>query len=185
LFIITASSWILAGSATSGFHLPATAIAFRFFDPITAPAPPRPWASFASFITAAYRTRCSPAGPIPAVRSCFSPVSAAIASRASSTVFPHKCAASRSSTRWSVTNRYTGASARPSTITASYPAFFSAIGKKPPASLFEYPSVSGDFVPIQLRDAPGSGSPVSGPIAMISLFRGSNASIPRGTSFSR
>ncbi len=44
--------------------VPRTAIAFRFFDPITAPTPERPAARCRSLTTAAYSTWFSPAPPM-------------------------------------------------------------------------------------------------------------------------
>ncbi len=51
-------------SAIPGFSSPSTTIAFRFFEPITAPGPPRPSERVPSFMMAANRTRFSPAGPM-------------------------------------------------------------------------------------------------------------------------
>src|SRR5207302_2029047 len=54
-----------AGSATGVRTEPRTPTALIFFDPRTAPSPPRP-ACRPSWLIVAYRTRCSPAGPITA-----------------------------------------------------------------------------------------------------------------------
>ena len=66
--IFASSSFIKAlfafGSATDTFPEPRTTIAFRFLLPITAPTPLRPAALYRSFMIAAIRLRCSPAGPI-------------------------------------------------------------------------------------------------------------------------
>ena len=55
------------GSAVVTFAAARTAIAFRFFAPMTVPRPPRP-ACRPSWEIVAYRTPRSPAGPIAATR---------------------------------------------------------------------------------------------------------------------
>ena len=81
---------------------PSTATALSFFAPMTAPTPERPAARPLSFITQAVRARFSPPGPMQATRA-----SGCVASRTmfsvSSTIFPHRCFASRTSTVSSLT----------------------------------------------------------------------------------
>ena len=62
-----AAARTLRGSAVATFAAARTAIAFRFFAPMTAPRPPRP-ACRPSCEIVAYRTPRSPAGPIAATR---------------------------------------------------------------------------------------------------------------------
>jgi hypothetical protein len=57
-----------AGSATRTPPVPRTAMALRFFEPITAPTPLRPAARCLSFMMQAKRTSFSPPGPMQATR---------------------------------------------------------------------------------------------------------------------
>jgi hypothetical protein len=98
--------------------VPRTAMAFRFFEPITAPMPPRPAARMSSRMMA-YEVRFSPASPITATRIASSPTSWRIISCALKGFFPQRWEASRISTRSSSIQRYTGRSALPSTISPS------------------------------------------------------------------
>ncbi len=126
LFIQRASSRYGSGCAGCGMVAPFTATHFRFFDPITAPSPPRPAALRRSVMMQAIAARFSPAAPMVAVRTRFSPRSASIASCVWTTLRPHMADASLISTSPLWIHRYTGRSALPCTTTASKPARFSS-----------------------------------------------------------
>ena len=102
-----------AGRATRTLPVPRTAMAFRFFEPITAPTPDRPAARNLSFTMAAKSTWFSPAGPMAATEQSGTPVSARIRSSVSKIPEPHRCSAGRSSIWSSRIQRYTGRSERP------------------------------------------------------------------------
>src|SRR3989338_6239687 len=98
----------LAWLAYSGPLVPRTAIAFRFFDPITAPQPHLEALWMNSVVILAYLTRFSPAGPMLRIlNSC--PVSCFSLSLKTTSVFcfqvPHRSEASRISILSSYTYR--------------------------------------------------------------------------------
>ena len=64
------------------------AIAFRFFEPITAPIPERPTCLLRSFVTLASTVISSPAGPMEDTRTSSSWSSSRIISSVSQVVFP-------------------------------------------------------------------------------------------------
>ncbi|HSR11138.1 MAG TPA: aminoacyl--tRNA ligase-related protein [Thermodesulfobacteriota bacterium] len=101
------------GSSAFSRFVPRAAIAFSFFEPITAPKPPRPAMCPLSFSMQASLTLFSPAGPIAATRTAGSPSSSRIASSVSKASFPHSFPASRISIRSPWIHRYTGFSAAP------------------------------------------------------------------------
>ena len=117
-------------SAIAGRAAPSTTMALRFLLPITAPGPPRARLRCPSFMMAAMRTRCSPAGPMHStLRRFLSWPSRAVVSP---TRRPHKWAASCSVTPWGVISSHTGLSARPRTTSASKPLFLNRMPQKPP-----------------------------------------------------
>ena len=69
----------ISGSANDTLSCPRTAMALRFFDPITAPGPVRPACLPPSLAMPAYRTRFSPAGPI--LATLYIPPSCALTAR--------------------------------------------------------------------------------------------------------
>ena len=83
-------------SATATFFVPRTAMALRFFEPITAPMPPRPATSFRSLTTSAYLTRFSPPPRSGLTRRNRSPCSARSVSSTSPVSRPQIFEASRS-----------------------------------------------------------------------------------------
>ena len=91
---IFCNSLNLIGSAIVGFCLPRTTTALRFFEPITAPIPVRPFALLLILIKAAKRTKFSPAGPICKTSIRLSSNSTLSLSSVSPVVIPHKCPAS-------------------------------------------------------------------------------------------
>ena len=78
-------------------RVPRTAIALRFFDPITAPTPERPAARCRSFTMPANSTPFSPARPMDDTRISGSWCCFLIVSSVCQTVVPQRCEASRSS----------------------------------------------------------------------------------------
>jgi hypothetical protein len=132
-----------SGRANSTCLSPRTAMAFKFFEPITAPLPPRPaWRP--SCDTVANRTRFSPAGPMAAIRNPAPNVlpRIALASRAD---FPHAADASSNRTPSGSITTHTGDSAAPTITKASYPVFFPAIAKCDDDSESLIRQVSGDW----------------------------------------
>jgi hypothetical protein len=106
---------------------PRTTIAFRFFEPITAPDPPRPaWRP--SLLIVAKRTSRSPATPIAAMHAC--PLAAGRRRAcASSALEPASAAADRISIVSPSMARDASAGARPVITRASIPSRFSSTAK--------------------------------------------------------
>ena len=75
IFSTLAFTTFIKASLSSGsiLLLPFITIAFKFFEPITAPTPDLPAARCLSLITQAIFTSFSPAGPIQATFAPFSP----------------------------------------------------------------------------------------------------------------
>ncbi len=119
-----------AGSLTLPTPLvPRTAMALRFFEPITVPTPERPAARCRSFTTAAYRQPVSPAGPMPETRTCGSWNLFLSQASVSHVDLPQIAEASR---RWAESFsmcRYTGLGDLPSTMIMSQPAILSSAPK--------------------------------------------------------
>ena len=137
----------LRASSSNGsitFLVEVTEIALRFFEPITAPTPPRPAALSLSFIIAAISDCLSPAGPILSTEhfGCLS----FRRSSTSSEVFPHMSSAGRISTFSSTILRYTGFSDFPSTIIASQPAYLRCAPHCPPEFELAIMLFRGDLV---------------------------------------
>jgi len=139
------SARISASSARGTGCVPRAAIALRRLAPITAPSPDRPAALPLSVITQAISDCCSPAGPTMPALMRGSPSSSLSRSSACQVVRPHRCEASRSSTRPSLIHRYTGCSAWPRTKTASYPARLRLRARSPPELESPQVPVRGDL----------------------------------------
>ena len=93
LFISHMADMNFCGSAMGTPPVPRTAMALRFFEPMTAPTPDRPAARCRSLTMAAKRTRFSPAGPIQVTTVSCCPDSSRTISSVSQTVLPHRCSA--------------------------------------------------------------------------------------------
>ncbi len=88
----------------------------------------------------------------------------------------------------SVIARYTGLSARPSTMTASKPAYLSSAAKCPPMCPLATSGRGqqvGQRVVTAVRPLQGAPVPASGPVAKTILLAGSNGRVPAGTSSQR
>jgi len=166
------------------FPVPLTAIAFKFFEPITAPRPFLPAARL-SLIIQAILLRRSPAGPMQIIRVFWSFRLSLIICWQSKVMVPHKLPASWNRTELSLMDTHVGFSAFPSTITASHPANFNSAGKYPPVSALPTAPVRGDFPTTAILLAQGIDVPVNGPGAKISLLSGPRASVPGFTSSKR
>jgi hypothetical protein len=129
-----------ASSAYAIGAVPSAVRATRFFDPKTAPAPPRPKLRCRSAVRQAKSTRFQPAGPTvrveePLKRAMRASVMAEAArgTRRPATVSKSSSSASTIRQAPSTSSRRTGRSARPSMTTWSKPARLSMLGKRPPA----------------------------------------------------
>ncbi len=116
-------------SATTAWPLPRTATALSFLEPMTAPTPERAAARPRSLMIPLIRDSFSEAGPMQAMRIFRSPAADWMAVSVSTVSRPHRCAASFSSILPSVTIRYWGVDAQPTTKTASQPAAFNSLPK--------------------------------------------------------
>ena len=152
--------------------MPLTAIALRFFDPITAPGPVRAACRPPSFVMLAKRTRFSPAGPMQATRvRC--PSCCLIARSVSSVVIPMKLRASRNFTSPSSMDSKHGDSLLPLTISASQPVFFNSVAMKLDDNESPMKPVSGDLVSTANLLDVVSLLPTRGLVTKISGFAGS------------
>src|SRR3990172_12529218 len=174
-------AWKPFASTYCGLSLPRATIALRFFDPISAPMPPRAamrvceWPPVA---TPAILTSRSPAMPITAGRA-FSSVSLSNWSWTSNVSLPNRCVASRTSIVFvsPLMYRYEGRGALPVITMPSYPAKRSSAPKCPPRlASFQMP-VSGDRPHHDDRQPVGAHVPDSRPLKAYSVARGSSGSI--------
>ena len=165
--------------------MPLTAIAFRFFDPITAPGPVRAACRPPSFVMLAYRTRFSPARPMHATRlRC--PSRPLTARSVSEVLRPINSLPSRKSTAPSSMDSRHGNSLLPVMMSASHPAFFSSVAMKLDDSESPMKPVSGDFVSTANLLEVVSLLPTSGLVTNMSGFPGDRGSTPGGQcSYSR
>ena len=143
------------GSATVMAPVPMTLIAFRFFDPQTAPKPPWPAPLPASCTRHPCAVWFSPAGPMHSTaggcvesvsprsfaasrHACWAvfprawPVCSQIACWAAHVSLPHTPAASWNVTRSLAISTHVGLAALPVMTMASQPAYFSIVEKRPP-----------------------------------------------------
>ena len=160
--------------------VPRTAIAFRFFDPMTAPGPVRPACLPPSLLMLAKRTRFSPAGPMQAtLRLC--PKRCFTANSVCEVVSPTRSDASRSSTSPSSIDSSVGEALRPMMTSASQPVFFSSVARKLDDSESPMNPVRGDFASTANLLDVVSLLPTRALVTNISGFSGDIGSMPGGT----
>ena len=171
-------------SAIRMLPVPRTPTAFRFLAPRVAPPPAE---CDTELMTTDIGTRFSPAWPMHATAAS-GPISWLISYVARRMPWPQRWRASRISTLPSAMESHTGRSARPSTMTASYPAYFSSAAKWPPMCPLATSGVGqqvGHSVVMAVRPLQGAPVPARGPVAKTTLFSGSNGLVPAGTSSQR
>ena len=171
-----------AGSATwraRACREPPTA--FRFFDPRTAPSPPRP-AWRLSWLIVAKRTRFSPAGPMTA-KAQSGPKPLAEPSVASGDSRAPQVAGRFEADRAVVDHQHARVmSARPAMTRASKPVFLPSMAKCDDERASLKRSVSGDLATTANLADVVSGVPTSGLKTNTSGFSGASGSTPRGHS---
>ena len=170
-------SFSRSGSKAGTVCVPRTAMALRFFEPMTAPGPVRPACLPPSLLMLAKRTRFSPAGPMHATlrlypRRCFTACSVC------DVVRPARSDASRKSTSPSSMDSSVGESHRPVMTSASQPVFFSSVARKLDDSESPMNPVRGDLASTANLLDVVSLLPTRGLVTNISGFSGPIGSTP-------
>ncbi len=176
-----------SGSATDapGPPAPSMTTAFSFFDPMTAPRPPRAaarmWWSGVVTSTAAALQPISPAGPVQ-MRETLSPYSSRRRSTVSNEPRPSSSGAGTSLPPSSVITSTERWSAFPVTLTARSPSSASARAAEPPELASLMPPVRGLLPPTESRPPLGTTVPAKIPAAYTMTLPGPSESASASTS---